>query len=498
MKKTKKLVITTILFSSLALATTQAEASNQGPYIKDGSHVQITKKNYNMWQKFGWKKKNNTNNVYQKTFQARGRYQHKNGETYYSLFDNKGNWYGYLNANATKKVKAQGNYIKDGSHVKISKINYSTWSNFNWKFRNKTNNINGKTFQARGRYQHFNGSTYYSLFDNKGNWYGYLNASATQKTNAQGSYISDGRYVQITKNYELWQNFSWKKKGNGSSYFNKPLQARARYEHFNGNTYYSMYDDKGTWLGYINSNATTKYQPKQTKETKVVNKDTNGNLLKSTKGYTKVSESTDKGNLTKKANGDTHTVFTKTITWKKDNTSTKPTNEEKYLTVNKDTKGNILPNDFDLNKYTEVSSTVSKKEDKLPNGGTLTTWTTTMTWELKDIHVPEIIDVYETNVYDEKGTYLGGAIPKGYKEVRRSKEDKRTPQANGDTVVKHITNITVKKDEKPVSPSDIGNSGMMFNTREEAYNWGYDNNPNPNGSFFVYKMENGKYTVDFN
>ncbi len=323
----KKIFITgaLLLGISLAIGTTRADASAQGNYIKDGSIVQVTKKNYDMWQNFNWQKKNNTTNVYNQTFEAKGRYKHQNGSTYYSLFDSKGTWYGYLNANATKKTSKQGNYISDGSYVKISKKNYSTWSNFNWAYRDNTSNLYGKTLQARGRYQHFNGGTYYSLYDNKGTWYGYLNAGATQKTSAQGNYISDGRYVQINKNYELWQNFNWQKKGNGSSHYNKSLQARGRYEHFNGSTFYSLFDDKGTWLGYINANATISYKAKQTKETKTVNKDTNGKILSSTSGYKKVSESTDNGKLSKKANGDTHTVYTKTVVWEKD-ASVNPTN----------------------------------------------------------------------------------------------------------------------------------------------------------------------------
>ena len=36
---------------------------------------------------------------------------------------------------------------------------------------------------ARGVYYHFNGSTYYSLYDEKGQWYGYLNKDATVPAN---------------------------------------------------------------------------------------------------------------------------------------------------------------------------------------------------------------------------------------------------------------------------------------------------------------------------
>lgn len=315
----KKLLITSVvvIISMLGLKATQVDAANQGPYIKDGSIVQITKNNYEIWQNFDWKLKNNTNNVYNKTFEARGRYQHKNGSTYYSLFDNKGNWQGYLNAKATTKTPKQGRYISDGRYVKVNKPNYEMWQNFSWTYKNNSTNFVGQTLQARGRYQHFNGSTYYSLYDNKGTWQGYLNAGATQNTKAEGDYISDGRYVKITKkNYDIWQNFSWKKRSNSTNYYGQNLQAKGRYQHFNGSTYYSLFDSKGDWVGYLNEGATENYKPENKDVHKTINQDANGKVLSSTNDYEFVSETTTKS-VTKSANGDTVTTHTTIKVWKK-------------------------------------------------------------------------------------------------------------------------------------------------------------------------------------
>lgn len=319
MKKRMITSLTLLLFLCFGINQKNAEASAQGAYIKDGSMVQVTKKNYDMWQNFGWKYKNNTTNVYNKTFEARGRYKHRNGQTYYSLFDSNGKWQGYLNSNATKKTGRQGSYISDGSYVKISKNNYNMWKNFGWKYKNNTSNIYGQTFQARGRFQHFNGATYYSLYDKNGLWYGYLNATATQKTKPEGNYIADGRYIKVAKkNYGIWQNFGWKKRNNSSDFYNQSLLARGRYEHFNGESYYSLFDSKGTWVGYLNTSATELYKPQNKKVYKVINKDTKGKIIKSTKGYDYVSESNDGGVITSTApNGDTVTTITTTKVWKK-------------------------------------------------------------------------------------------------------------------------------------------------------------------------------------
>lgn len=244
---------------SAAPVAAPVQKAPEGDYIKDGSYVQIIKKNYDIWENFKWEKKGNSTNYYQKTFKAVGRYEHRNGATYYEIFDNQGTRYGLINAKATKKIGAQGRYISDGSYVKINNGNYNTWQNFDWKKRGSASSLKGKVLKARGRYEHFNGSTYYSLYDNQGKWYGYLSATAVSKTKAEGDYISDGSYVKISKkNYDMWQNFGWKKKGNTNSYYGKVLKARGRYQHFNGSTYYSLYDSKGKWYGYLNANAATK------------------------------------------------------------------------------------------------------------------------------------------------------------------------------------------------------------------------------------------------
>lgn len=240
-------------------APAQEKKAPEGNYISDGSYVQIASKNYDIWSSFQWEKRSHSSNYYGLTLKAKGRYEHANGATYYSLYNRDNKWIGYINAKATKRVPAEGNYISDGSYVKLTNFNYNTWQSFNWQKKYSGSNLKGKIFKAKGRYEHFNGSTYYSLYDNTGKWYGYLSAAAVTKTKAEGDYISDGSYVNITKkNYDIWQNFGWKKKSSTNSYYGKTLRAKGRYEHHNGSIYYSLYDNKNRWLGYLNANATTK------------------------------------------------------------------------------------------------------------------------------------------------------------------------------------------------------------------------------------------------
>ena len=231
----------------------------QGDYIKDGRHVTVTKNNYKVWSNFNWKQKTTTKALYQQTFEARGRYEHENGETYYSIYDGKGKWQGYLNAKATTEGKGkQGAYIKDGRYVTITSKNYNTWSNFNWKKRQDAKHLTGNTYQAKGRYNHVNGSTYYSLYDNNGKWQGYINAkSAKVGKGKQGAYMSYGKTVKIKKTgYNTWNNFNWSKRQSTNQLKGRSYVARGQYKHMNGSTYYSLFDNKGKWHGYVNANAT--------------------------------------------------------------------------------------------------------------------------------------------------------------------------------------------------------------------------------------------------
>lgn len=123
------------------------------------------------------------------------------------------------------------------------------------------------------------------------------------------------------------------------------------------------------------------YVPIHTEETVTVVIDTDGNNLGSVvpNGYTVISESTDGGKTTTAENGDTHTVYTKTITVKKDYV---PVHKDEYKTVNVDVNGTPLS---DTSNYDFVSeSTDGGVTTTAPNGDTVTTYTTTKVWKLKE------------------------------------------------------------------------------------------------------------------
>ena len=235
-------------------------ADNQiGVYQNYGKHVTIKSKNDKLWNNFDWEVKATTASKYGKVYVARGYYDHYNGSRYLSLYDNKGNWQGYINEEATRLADNQiGVYQNYGKHVTIKSKNDKLWNNFDWEVKATTASKYGKVYVARGYYDHYNGSRYLSLYDNKGNWQGYINEAATQLANNQvGLNQSYGKYVVISaSDYKIWQNFEWKKKDTSAKHLNKTYLAKGYYDHYNGSRYLSIYDDQGKWLGYINEQAT--------------------------------------------------------------------------------------------------------------------------------------------------------------------------------------------------------------------------------------------------
>jgi hypothetical protein len=164
-----------------------------------------------------------------------------------------------MNANGTKTANnAGGTAISSGKYVTVTSKNYSMWQNFSWKEKNKSSNFYGQTLQVKVYYNHFNGSTYSSLYDNKGTWLGYINANGTKEaSNAAGINQSYHKKITFTQNFPLWQNFSWKQKSTVTNAMKgQTFEARYVYRHFNGSNYLSIYDNKGTWLGYVNESAT--------------------------------------------------------------------------------------------------------------------------------------------------------------------------------------------------------------------------------------------------
>jgi GH25 family lysozyme M1 (1,4-beta-N-acetylmuramidase) len=241
------------------------ENGAQGKWLSANQYVTVTKKNYSIWSNFNFTSAlTNTTAVYNKTYKVTGKYQHMNGSTYYSLYDNNGTWKGYVNAEATTKASgAQGNWLSENKYVTLTKSGQTIWNDINTFSSKKgsTTDYYQQTFKVTGKYNHVNGAVYYSLYDNNGKWVGYINASfASSATGPQGAWLSENKYVTFTKKGQtIWGNidaFS-SKKGNTTDLYQKTYKVTGKYHHIAGPVYYSLYDNNGKWAGYINASGPT-------------------------------------------------------------------------------------------------------------------------------------------------------------------------------------------------------------------------------------------------
>lgn len=231
----------------------------QGDAIRDQRYVTISKGNYSIWQNFSWKKRSTSDNYLNKTLEVRYRYDHLNGSSYYSLYDNNGSWVGYLNKSATTtgaggqfgKIFSTNNYVKLNADAKLyTNKTLSKQKNISAKMKNEV-------YSSKYYYVGVNGKRYDSVYDISGTWLGYVENILLDKQGNQGPTRSFHQYVSISsKNYDIWHNFSWKKRDASSNYYQQTVNAKYIYEHTNGSGYLSLYDKNNRWIGYINKNAT--------------------------------------------------------------------------------------------------------------------------------------------------------------------------------------------------------------------------------------------------
>ena len=152
-----------------------------GPAISYNYRVKVTKKNYKLYKNFKWKK--SKTKVYKKTYVAKYRYDHKNGNKYLALYTKGGKFVGYINKKAVKclgsaTLPEQGKAYAYGKRVKIKSKKYKLYKNFKWK-KSKTK-VYKKTYVAKYRYKHENGNKYLALYTKSGKFIGYINAKAAK------------------------------------------------------------------------------------------------------------------------------------------------------------------------------------------------------------------------------------------------------------------------------------------------------------------------------
>ncbi|MGX7012855.1 hypothetical protein [Vagococcus silagei] len=227
----------------------------QGPWRAKKSYLTIKNSEAKLYQGFNWTVRQTAENLMDQTLQVNGYYNHLNGNTYYSIYNLDGAWQGYIDEKDVELTAPQGAYHAMKETVTVKKGNHPIYGNFNWWVKSRSSQLEGKVLEARGYYRHINGSTYYTIYDSRGSWQGYIDEKHVQKMEPQGPWISKKGYIQIKKGTaELYQGFSWAVRQTGEGLLGQTLVVNGQYHHINSNTYYSVYNQDGAWQGYINKN----------------------------------------------------------------------------------------------------------------------------------------------------------------------------------------------------------------------------------------------------
>lgn len=235
-------------------------AVSKATELKD-TYGTIISKNQTIWNGTDLsEKRSDTTKYYQQTVQLQ-RYYMIDGVKYYSAYDKDNHWIGYVNAKDVKLADdAGGMYISCGKDAKIIKKGYTCWRNLDFSAKKGTSDsIYGKTLKVKGYYNHFNGSTYASLYDNDDKWYGYLNTDALKYVSTTlKDYHSYGKYVTVTnKGYDIFKDKSLSSDiASSTKLYQNTYLAKGYYDNDEGDRYLTLYDSHDQWIGYINEKAT--------------------------------------------------------------------------------------------------------------------------------------------------------------------------------------------------------------------------------------------------
>lgn len=242
----------------------QASTEDFGPKISHKAYLSVVEDNYSRLGNMDGKVKGSTKDYYHQTLKTNGYYDHVNGHRYYSAYNNKDKWVGYIDAEAVKETNSSWG-------IAYSTKEYGSFPKKDWKIYNDKSytpvgnmlESGNKTYRIKKYYQHFNGRVYYSLYNNKNKWVGYINKKAGLTSDSPwGRKFKGKKPVALKEGYPIYNNHDFQQIAKSNQYHGDLIRVDGYYEHFDGKRYYSLRRD-GKWIGYIDAKG-------------AVNKKTNG------------------------------------------------------------------------------------------------------------------------------------------------------------------------------------------------------------------------------
>lgn len=211
--------------------------------------VQLKKENIKHFRNLFEDVKTDTKLSFNSYYKVKYTYRLPNNQIIYSLYDKNDKWQGYVLNKDVNEIK----FEPYDERVEIIKNNYTVWGDFFGKKNLDTKSIYHKVFNAKGIYKDKNNNrTYLKIYDSKDNYLGILNINATEKVVPQ-SFNKDVKIISTKYNF---YNFLFDTVRNQSqNYINKKLHSKCLYKLSSGRVYYSLYDNKDKWIGYIEKEA---------------------------------------------------------------------------------------------------------------------------------------------------------------------------------------------------------------------------------------------------
>ncbi|MDU6523641.1 MAG: hypothetical protein E6540_06700, partial [Enterococcus sp.] len=221
--------------------------------VSEQFFITITDKNYILLRELNGEAINDHKENFQKTFIAE-KITSNDGIEYYSL-STPTKKLGYIKATSVEKTTGQEGklFLEDNSYANVIDASAKLYSP-EFQENGTVGILKDQTLKIVGFYNHYNGTKFYLLKNSDNQPASIVEAKALQKTTNQGGkWNGTNQYITVTKNdWTIWKDFNFNSGSSTKNLYQRTYRVTGWYRHFNGSKYLSVYDNKGTWQGYLN------------------------------------------------------------------------------------------------------------------------------------------------------------------------------------------------------------------------------------------------------
>ncbi|WP_314581009.1 hypothetical protein, partial [Enterococcus gilvus] len=247
----------TVESETLPFSSYEKKLENQQPnaeevHVGESFFVTIIDENYEMLDEPDGKKIQDNNENFQKTFSAQ-KIISSSGEKYF-LLTTPTKLLGYISIMSVEKVSSDaGKFFEENDKYASVVLDDAELYTIDFKESVSTKSLKNRTFKIEGYYNHFNKKKYYLLKDETNQFIGIVESSTVEVTQTKaGKKHSINDYYSIIRNdQKIWMNLDFSEIGTTASIAKKTFNVKEWYYHFNGKKYYTLYDDKETFKGFV-------------------------------------------------------------------------------------------------------------------------------------------------------------------------------------------------------------------------------------------------------